>query len=110
MAQVEYKILPSVYHGGGRWQTLFEVLGVHYKKGMADTLEVNVPGWDWDKTCNISAHFLPDELRSRISGIKPNDIFLAEVNLGTTRPRGLKPTHFEPLSKMELLPHIIDVL
>ena len=104
--QVE-RISTSIKLSGGRWQTLFEVKHV-YSKGHARTLDVLVLGWDPDRTFNISARFLPEELKSTI---RRGDAFLATVNLGARKAKGLKPTKFKALpSKMEMLPYIVDLL
>ncbi|MBI3109828.1 hypothetical protein HYZ06_02185 [Candidatus Daviesbacteria bacterium] len=106
MSSVEFRILPQVKPGGGRWKTLFEVERVH-SPGNARTLEVIVMGWDPDRTFRISASFLPEEHRLRI---KRGNHFLATINLGAKKSRGLRPTNFEALDRRELLRHIVDLL
>lgn len=95
-------------HGGGRHRTLFEVQRIYGQGFHIRGLKVCVPGWDPSKSFNISANFIDKDLRS---SIEQGECFLAEVNLGATKPRGLRPTHFEQLpTKMETLKNVLDLL
>lgn len=83
-----FELRPS----GRRSRVLFEVISTRGKGPRMRILRVVVPGWDSDREINISARSIPVGVRSKVG---KDGYFLARVNLGANKAKGLKPTEFE---------------